>query len=188
MERIRDNTINFEKVITKEDLMELPIEEVELAKKESAFHAKYLRASFSDGKLIELLSNRSRELAFLGRKYHDKSDTFKELLAANIVFPNDESFIKTLLCKNIGFYQLYSYARAVSSVKKITAMAKELENDEIKIISRKINRLCAIIKNYYNIKDYNLILAKIAEIIVFKKDLYQKLEDEQLNLEKIKKH
>lgn len=66
-------------------------------------------------------------------------------------------------------------------------MAKELEDDEVKVASKKINTLCAVIRNYYGIKDYNLILAKIAEVIAFRKDLYKKLEDEQFEKEKKKK-
>ena len=187
MEKIKDNTIDFEKVVTKDELLTLSKEDIELAKKDGSYHSRYLRSNFQGGSLIEVLAQRSRELAFLGHKYRDKSDTFKALLAANIVFADDEKFIRVLLSKNVNYYQLFSYARAVKSIKKITAIAKELDTDEIKIASRKINRLCSIIKNYYGIKDYNLILAKIAEITAFRRDLYKKLEDEQFESEKTKK-
>ena len=149
--------------------------------------SKYLRSNFQDGTLIEILAQRSRELAFLGHKYRDKSDTFKELLAANIAFGEDEKFIRILLSKNINYYQLFNYARAVKSIKKITSMAKDLEGDEVKIASRKISRLCKLIKDYYGVKDYNLILAKIAEITAFQKDLYKQLEDEQFEQNKTKR-
>ena len=187
MEKIKDNTIDFEKVVTKDELLTLSKEDIELAKKDGSYHSRYLRSNFEGGSLIEVLAQRSRELAFLGHKYRDKSDTFKALLASNIVFDNDKKFIRVLLSKNVNYYQLFSYARAVKSIKKITAIAKELDTDEIKIASRKINRLCSIIKNYYGVKDYNLILAKIAEVTAFQKDLYKKLEDEQFESEKTKK-
>ena len=187
MERMRENTINFEKVVTKDELLKLSSEDIELAKKDGSHHSNYLRSNFEGSQLIELLANRARELAFLGHKYRDKSDTFKELLAANIAFADDEKFIKALLSKNINYYQLFSYARAVSSIKRSSFMAKEWEDDEVKVASKKINTLCAVIRNYYGIKDYNLILAKIAEVIAFRKDLYKKLEDEQFEKEKKKK-
>lgn len=186
MERIKDNTIDFTKVVTKEELLTLSKEEIELAKKDGNYHSKYLRSNFQDGALVEILAQRSRELAFLGHKYRDKGDIFKELLAANIAFGEDEKFIRVLLSKNINYYQLFSYIRAVKSIKKITALTKELEADEIKIASRKISRLCKIIKDYYGVKDYNLILAKIAEVTAFQKDLYKKLEEEQFEQSKIK--
>ena len=186
MERIKDNTIDFTTVITKEELLELSAEDIALAKKDGGYHSRYLRNSFEGGTLVERLASRSREIAFLGHKYRDKSDTFKELLAANIAFGEDEKFIRVLLSKNINYYQLFSYARAVKSIKKITALTKELEADEIKIASRKLSRLCKIIKDYFGIKDYNLILAKIAEITAFQKDLYKKLEEEQFEKSKTK--
>ena len=96
--------------------------DIELAKKDGSYHSRYLRSNFEGGSLIEVLAQRSRELAFLGHKYRDKSDTFKALLAANIAFADDEKFIRVLLSKNVNYYQLFSYARAVKSIKKITAI------------------------------------------------------------------
>lgn len=188
MERIKENTIVFEKVVTKEELLKLSEEEVNFAKKEGIYHAEYLRRVFSKGILSEFLSERARELAFLGHKYRDQKNVTKELIAATIALPDDEKFIKALLSNNIDYDQLLSISKAISSIKKITLLAKRLQTDDsVKVVNKKIRNLCLFIRNYFGIRDFNLILAKINEIAAFKKDLYKKLEEEQNNKEKILK-
>lgn len=185
MDKIRENTINFETVFTKEDFLTLSNEEVEFAKKEGTYHANYLRSMFSGGILIELLGQRSREIAYLSHKYRGQNDTTKELLAATIAFPDDEKLIKFLISKDITYNQLAAYSKAVTSVKKITILAKKVDvDDSITVASKKINKLCLLFKRYSGISDFNLILAKINEIVIFKKDLYKMIEDDQFK----KKH
>ena len=178
MERMRENTIDFGKVVTKEDLAGLSSEEIEFAKKEGRYHAVYLRNYYNSDILSEILTPRAREVAFLGHKYRHQSDVVKELLAANIVFPNDEQFIKILLSRDINYYQLINYARAISSTKKVALYAKNLEaDDNVRVISRKLNGLCNLVKSHTGIKDFNLILTKINEIVLFQKDLYKQVKD-----------
>ena len=175
-----DSIVDFKTVLTKEDLKNFDKEKLEFIKKEAIVQSNKLKQMYRDGALIEILSSRSRELAFLGHKYRDLNNTEKELLAANIVFPNDEGIIKALIAKNISYNQLFSYSRAISSIKKIALYANRLEVEEdVKLTSNKINRLCSLFRQRYGIRDYNLIIAKINEIVIFHRELYKKLEQEQ---------
>ena len=64
-------------------------------------------------------------------------------------------------------------------MKKLAALAGELNiSEDIKLVSKKINILCSVVRSYFGVKDYNLIIAKINDIVVFKKDLYLSLENE----------
>ena len=86
-----------------------------------------------------------------------------------------------LLSKGITYNHLYHYSRAISSIKKVASLANKLElDDDVKLTSKKINALCSLIRLHFGIRDYNLIIAKINDIVVFKKDLYKKLEQDQL--------
>ncbi len=175
-----DSKIDFSTVVTREKLKTLTDEEVNFVKKEGLSHSRYLRNAYNPETLKSLLTTRAKEIAFVGYKYKDLNPTAQELLAATIVFPDDESFIKCLLSRNINYNLLFNYSRAVSSIKKVALLAKNLEIDEdVKLTSKKINTLCSLIRIYFGIRDYNLILAKINEIVLFKKDLYKKLEQEQ---------
>ena len=184
MIKIKDNTIDFETVLTKEDLGKLTKEEIDFIDIESSYHSNYLRTTYASFRLHDFLHKRARELAFLGFKYQSQSDIFKELLAAKIIFQDDEKFIRALLAKNITYLQLYSYSKMISGTKKLMTLSKKIDDESITIANKKLNNLCAYIKIYFGFKDYNLILAKINEIVVFKKDLYKKLENEHLKQKK----
>ena len=180
MQQRLDSKIDFNTIITKEDLKSLTEEEINFIRKEGLKHGTYLRNAFSSEMLKELLDARAKEIAYIGSKYQKLNPIAKELLAATIVFPNDESFIRCLLSKKITYNHLFNYARAISSIKKVTLLANKLEiDDSIKITSKKIDYLCSLVRIYFGTRDYNLIVAKINEIVVFKKDLYKKLEQEQ---------
>lgn len=181
MQRKVDSSVDFQTVLTKEDLRTIDEDKLSFIRKEANAHSNYLRSAFQGGTLIEILASRSRELAFIGNKYRNLSNAEKELLAANIAFSNDESFIKALLSKGITYNHLYHYSRAISSIKKVASLANKLElDDDVKLTSKKINALCSLIRLHFGIRDYNLIIAKINDIVVFKKDLYKKLEQDQL--------
>lgn len=180
MNKKNECTIDFESVVTKEELKQITDEERAIIEKDSSYHYNYLRNMYTGDFFAEMLMNRSREIAFISAKYTNLSTPAKECLAARIAFNNDESFIKCLLSRNITFNQLFAYARAISSMKKVVSLANKLEvDDDVKVTSKKLNNLCSLARMYFGIRDYNLILAKINEIIVFKKDLYKKLEQEQ---------
>ena len=181
MNKNNECIIDFESVVTKEELRQISEEERAIIEKESTYHYNYLRNMYSGNFFIDILTNRAREIAFISSKYKNLSKPAKDCLAAKIAFNNDEKFIKCLLSKNITYNQLFAYARAISGVKKVVSLANKLEVDDVvKVTSKKLNNLCSLIRMYFGIRDYNLILAKINEIIVFKKELYKKLEQEQL--------
>ena len=180
MNKINECTIDFESVVTKEQLQQLSEEERAIIEKEATFHHKILTKMSKGSDLSDLLTSKSREIAFLNRKFTNLSQTAKECLAARIAFDNDENFIKCLLSRKITYYILFSYARAISSTKRAITLDGKLNNDaDIEAVNKKLNNLCSLVRMYFGIRDYNLILAKINEIIVFKRDLYKKLEQEQ---------
>ena len=175
-----DCKIDFKTVLTREDLKTLSTEEIEKLRKESNYHYEYFKYLYGNSCLYEILANRSRELAYTSNKYKDLNQTAKEFLISSVIFHNDEQFIRCLLAKKITYNHLFYYSKAISSIKKVVLLANKLEIDEdVKITNKKLNSLCSIIRLYFGVRDYNSILAKINEIVLFKKDLYKKLEQEQ---------
>ena len=172
------NVIDFKTVLTKEDIRALTEEERTIAVKEGLFNAHYLRSLYGQDGLHDLITFRSREIAFVNSKYQNLTPQAKELLAATIAFPDDDAFIRCLLSRNITYIKLHNYARAISGLKKISEKDKK-PDDNIREAINKITILCSLVRMHFGITDYNLILAKINEIIEFKKDLYKKLEQEQ---------
>lgn len=173
-----DNTINFDTLITKENLFELNVDDINFINKESLYHANYLRQSYDQEYLKNFLVKRAREISSLGYKYRNKNETIKELIAANIVFNDDEAFIKALLSKGIKFFKLYSYLRLISNVKKNNDLEMD-SNRDIEVAKSQIKYLCCVIRYYFGVKDFNLIIAKLNEVIILKGNLYKKLEEEQ---------
>lgn len=181
MQHKMDSSVDFKTVLTKEDLKNVDGKTLEFIKKEATINFSNLRKRFKNGQLIELLVLRACELAYSGHKYQSLNEIEKEILAANIVFSNDESFIKVLLSKGITYNYLYRYSRAISSIKKAVSTTDKLELDEnVKLASKKINYLCSLIRLHFGIRNYNLIIAKINEIVVFQHELYKKLEQDQI--------
>lgn len=171
--------IDFNELVTKEDLQALTEEKREFALKEGNYHANYLRNQYSPEMLVELLASRARELAFIGFKYKDENMPTKELIASTITYPNTETFIQILIEKGISYAGLFSYSKLISKTKKLTLLADELELDlaeDVQLASKKLNNLCALFRKYYGHSDYNLILTKVNYIVAFEKDLYKKLE------------
>ena len=180
MNKKNECTIDFQTVVTKEDFKQLTEEEKELIDKDSKYHYNYLRNIYTGETLVEMLPSRAYEIAFLSNKYKNLSPIAKNYLNVSIAFNDDEKFIKCLLSKNITYNHLYNYSRAISSIKKVVTLVNKLEvNEDVKVASKKLNNLCSLIRMYFGIRDYNLILAKINEIVLFKRDLYKKLEQEQ---------
>ncbi len=187
MERKKPNTIDFNDVVTKEELLLLPEEKRDFAVKQGIYHRKYIESTYGYDYLASSLSLRAREIAFLANKYRMENNVTKELLAATIALPKDESIIRVLLSKNITYNNLVAYSRAISNLKKIAMLAKEIEpNEELKLANKKITNLCRLIKMYYGVSDFNLVLAKLNYLVAFKMDLYLEIE-EKLNLDKQKK-
>lgn len=180
--------INFKEIITKEDIEALPVANYNYAINVGNYHATYLRNQFTPEYLSVYLTQRARELAFIGAKHQEKDDVTKELLAANIVHPDNEKLIKILLSRNITYGLLTNYAKCISKIKKIALIVDKYElHDDIKIVTKNINALCNIFKDYIGCNDYNLIIAKLNEILVYEKDLYLNLEAKHFENEKSKK-
>lgn len=180
--------INFKEIVTKEDIEALPIANYHYAVNAGNYHATYLRNQFTPEHLSKNLTTRARELAFIGCKHQDKDKVTKELLAANIVHPDNEKIIEILLSKNITHDLLTKYAKCISKIKKIALIVDKYElHEDIKIVTKNINALCNIFKDHLGGNDYDLLIAKLNEILVYEKDLYLKLEAKHFKDEKSKK-
>lgn len=195
--------IKFDKVLTSQEISEMDPEKIKFAKKEGQYHYNYLKNAYGPDYFKERLTSRARELAELGHKYRLEDEKTKELIAANIVFPNDLTFMKVLISKGITYAHLKAYSKIIRVGKILTQISvgncekqdfkelfdaygfgkqflgistKDLEAPDFTIKSKKLDYLCYIIKQYFGIRDENLILAKVSEITALKKELYQEME------------
>ena len=167
--------INYEEIVTKEDLLKLENEDVNFINSESFYQGNILRKYSSSEYLKKFMVKRAKEIAFLAHKYSSKSNVEKELIAANIVFNDDEAFIRALLSKGINFNRLFYFSRLISNVKKNAILNGE-NTEDIEKAKLQINNLCKCIHYYFGIKDYDLIIAKLNDILVFKSELYREIE------------
>ena len=173
--------IDFKTVITKEDLATLSKEKRQFCQKEGIYYYKYLKYKYSQKYLIDVLTKRSREITYLGQQYKDETSLTKEVIASTIVYSDTKKFIEILINKGISYDKLYAYSSLISKTKKIVSSSQNLElekEENIQLVNKKINNLCSLFITYYGYYDCNLIIAKINEIIIFEKDLYNKLETE----------
>lgn len=177
---IKDSVIiDYDKIVTKEDLLKLENEDVDFINRESFFQGNVLRKYSNSEYLKKFLVKRAKEIAFLAHRYESKSECEKEVIAANIVFNNDEAFIKALLSRGIKFNRLYYFSRLMTNIKKNAILNGEVTED-IEKAKYQINNLCSYIHYYFGVKDYNLIIAKLNEILVFKSKLYREIELNQV--------
>jgi len=99
---------------------------------------------------------RAREVSFKGSKYKNESLIYKNLLAANVAFPDDKKFIEVL--NNHGF----------------TVNELNLINDPSISPTNKLKLLYTIaftLKKYYGSNITTLALNRINEIMVFNPNL-----------------
>lgn len=205
--------INFDKILTSQEISEMNPEKIEFAKKEGQYHYNYLKNAYGPDYFKERLTGRARELAELGHKYRFEDEKTKELIAANIVFPSDVTFMKVLISKGITYGNLVAYSRIINVGKILTKLSngtyetenikdltdtyglgklffgvssKDFDGPDFTIKSKKLDYLCYIIKKYFGIRDENLILAKVGEITALKKELYQEMEQGLENTPKIR--
>lgn len=174
------NRIDFKTITTREDLKTITEEELQVIKKSSTYHSNYLRHTYRDNSntLLEILTSRAREISRTA-KYKNLSDPAKDLLATNIVYHDTADFIKYLIKNGISYNQLYGYSRLISKTKKLVLMADELDvSNEVQLTSRSLNKLCNLFCTYYGVRDFNITLIKINEIVQFYKELYNELEHE----------
>lgn len=173
---MNNRKIDFKSVLTKEDIAKISPEELAIIEKDAREQGKILRAKYEGSKLLEVLSSKPREKAN-SIKYQGLSSQAKELFASTVAFPSYSTIIKILIEYNINYIQAYTISRAVSNVKNIMTKQTQLINDtNTKIAIIKLNSICEIFYREFGIRDYNLILAKINEIVVLKKDLYKEFE------------
>lgn len=171
--------INYKKIITKDEFDAMSQEKYEYAVKEGLYHADYLKGQYPPSTLRRLLVHRALEISTIGTKYYKESEAVQQLIACNIVFPDNEKIIKILLSKDLTYDKICAYARVVSGIKKIALQTVEFDTDNsITIADKKVNGLCSLIRLHTGVSDYNLIVSKISEIAAHHKDLYIQLQEE----------
>ena len=173
--------INFKTVITKEDIRTLTEEELAIIEKDARIQGKIFRGKYSDTALLEKLHS-AREQANKA-KYSNLSSTAKEVFAATVALPSYTTVVKILIEYGINYMQLYTISRSVSSIKKAIIEHPQLINDiTIKRAILKLNSVCEIFYTELGIRDYNLIIAKLNDILIHKKDLFTTLENKKPTL------
>jgi len=179
--------INYSKVLTKEDCESITTEQYQIIIKDAKYHSNYLRRHFDQSNLIDFAHTRSREIAFLGLKYKNESNAFKELLATNIAYNDDSRLIGYLLSSGYDYDTLSSYASLIGKTKQVYFLIKRLglkPNEDLFISNKKLASICLWFKRYFGFDDYNLALAKIIDLAVFKKELYLELQGKQITMTK----
>jgi len=147
--------------ITEEIKAEVTPEMVAEISKESK--KNYYRVSHGNSLYYEhsYICQRAREIAFKGSLYKDKSPLYKNLLAANIAFPDDEKFVDILV--RYGF-----------TLEKMQLINNPETDPYVKITF--IYEFAQILKKYFGSSVTSLALNKANEIIVFNPTLFQKTE------------
>lgn len=148
----------MEKTYTTHEIKkEISLEMLEEIKKESQkvhYRISHDSSIYYDHKYV---SGRAREVAFKGAKYKTQSQIYKNLLAANIAFPDDEKFIGILLKHGLTMEMLDSLNNP-----------EILPVDKLKIIYS----VAYTLKNYFGSTVTELGLNKINEIIAFNPVLF----------------
>ena len=165
--------LDFKTILTKEDLSSLTMDKYEFAIKEALPWSNKVRAKVAGD--YSYITTRSREIS-MGCKYNSESNTVKELIAANISYPDSEKMIKVLLDKGITYERLFMYSRLVSSCKKMSLLQSQDKAVELKAGRKELNDLCNIFIPRDGLMDKNLLIAKLNEIVVFNGDLYKSLQ------------
>lgn len=174
--------IDYNKVVTKEYFSNMDEEKLEILKQEGERQAQILKRTYDFTKLQNpnFLSQKAQEIAHIGKKYTNLEESEKQILAANITL-KDESVIEALLDKGINYNTLYYYSTLISKIKKLVSIADELDiNEDITIINKRINYICSIIRLYFGVTDFTLIVNKLNEIAATKKTLYMKKQNSRI--------
>ena len=168
--------IKFDEVITENDLKNLSASDYLFAIEKGSIRARELKSN--PRKSLDFLERKARELSASCR-YEDKNNTTKELIAAEIVFSNNDLFISTLIEEGYVYEKIKKYMSLLVKIKQLNQMASVLEiSEEVELGSKVLTNLCRKIQKNFSICDYNLILAKINEIVFYHKEEYLKKEIE----------
>ena len=123
----------------------------------------YHRVSHNNSIFYEhkYISNRAREIAFKGAIYKDKSEIYKNLLAANIAFPDEKRFISTLVEHGFTMDKLNEINNPEAKTKEVFPI---------------VYNLAIQLKKQYGSNVTTLALTKINEVIVYNPTLFAELE------------
>lgn len=180
--------LNYSNILTIEDLQNLSEEEYSQIKligeafkkkKKKLNYRLYQKSTFEKRHASPNdINTEAFEFAFRNRDFENESYLKKVLINAEVLLPNNEIMITLLLSKNITRKNLLYILCKVIALKKLSQIKDEekLLDDSTTLSDKNINVICTLVNKYCPCENYNLIIAKLTEIVLFEKELYQKLE------------
>jgi hypothetical protein len=162
--------MNYENIITIEDLKKITNEKFEFITKETERQIliceQIRKKRFNNPFSIKIQVEKNVE-SFC--KSEDKA--VKNIICANTLYYNTSNVINALLNKNITYNILYKSLYFVDELKK----GENLTKNAI-IANKNIKALYLILQTYFGWDDFNLIITRLTYIAVYEKDLYEALE------------
>jgi len=169
--------LDFTTITTIDDFKEMSKEQYDDSIKKGLYQARKVRGEYCEDFIKTSLINRAHEIVYLSCKYKDETATSKQLMKSTIIYPDNTKTIQLFIDKGFSYENLYAYARLIKKLKSIALIIDELElSQEVDLATKKIAQMCTIFRNYYGHCDYQSIITKINEIVIFERDLYKKLE------------
>lgn len=181
--------LNYSNILTIQDLQELNEEEYNEIKligeaykkqKKQENYEQYkcsihIKGYVSNYKNLDL---QAFEFAFKNKDFENENNLKKTLINAEALLPNNETLINILLSRNITRKKLLRILEKVIALKKLSQLKDDetLLDDSTTLSDKNINTICALINKYCPCENYNLIIAKLTEIVLFEKELYLSLE------------
>ena len=174
--------LNYSIILTKEEIENISQEKLEYIKEAASktlnkINYKRQRGlTFKGSNEVFSMQNRARELVFIS-DYKDEDFITKTLITSNVIYPNSKTIIDILLSKNITYDILNKNISKLKSLKQLALLKDSLPDiDSITITDKNLNTICRIIERYFSCDNYNLIIAKLVQIVVYEKELFTELE------------
>lgn len=166
--------INYSTVITKEDLEQISEEEYNNIKLicEAKNKADERMTFYTNNYKLQ----NAYEFAFRSKEFTNEAYYKKILIVSNLVYQSNDNIINILLSKDITYKKLSKTISRISRIKEALVEDETDLDENITISYKNLNTICNIIRRFYSFDDYNLIVAKLVEIVVFDKELYLSLE------------
>lgn len=176
---ILNSKIKIEEIYGKSDFQELDEIRYNFCISEAAQHRRIIfRNAHWNNDHLRYLGKRCEEIANSTR-YDGLSDIERQTLASYIAFPDDVTFINSLLENNVSLKNisqlnicLVAVKRAVKNGKK-TALTEQWQANVLTVCSR--------LKKYYGVDTPHLILNRANDILAHNLELFQQLEEDYQN-------
>lgn len=234
--------INYAKITTAEEFEQLGFNKLETIKERAKdikneydydMHVKTTHNSSQTAYSVYRTFHTMASDEILKKEYNNETDTFKQVLKSNIIFPDSNKLFNILSDNNVNYKILLSISKRLSNLKllsqlnetmndildnkytidetnqKIDNIFKILVNKKIlietpksknieqklqiiKIIINKLSEKTNTDKNietivrklnyYYSTNEYEIILTRLVQIVVFEKELYINHENSKVKI------